>query len=721
MRPEQLEDLKNIAKEIKSLDHVYGSGLMIPFGNKVNSSRAAMTYQQIPQAKNLDNPEIPRVATGYEKVYGDRSTSYYKSEKDFEVIQKIQKFGNDAVYALVLKERGTNFYDIIFRHAVESFAESSGTRINNDIIDSKKIGDKITTGEIIHRSQSYDEDMNYRLGINAKTLYMIDPMIVEDAIRVSDTMAERLSSTSVSTYSIPKNTNDVFLNIYGGNGPYKAFPDIGEKIKDRILCTRRRIDYNSAQYLLKSKNLRKEMFGDVTYYAEGTIVDIDIYSNTPLDELPQDGSHTQVNKYLRMIVDYWKTIHDLLGEIMENTDNTYSDNVGLYFARARDVLSIGKKVKWNTELSVFDNMIINITVAKSGPAIVGSKLVGRHGNKGVIADICPDDEMPRSEDGEYAEIIYDALSIIGRLNPSQLYEQELNWLIDNILAGDASKKKKFETILDLLSICNPDQEKLVKNFYGNLSDKDKKDFLEEITQEFVVFQSASNSITFKNYAKLIDKINPRKKRFTVKSADGKVSKIQRKLIMSDTYVFRLKHEPITKFSARSKGTINPRTFLPIKSHAYSRGTALFNNQAIRLGNMEMDVLQLCNDPAAINYMTRLYCTSVVGRREFHKLLNTDVFSEEIHIDMENSKSRVVDMFTATLLTSGLTLDIEFGDIEEIKDEVMVNISEMSKKNIKVTFKPEYKNKKGLYKQPERVQHEYPEAVLRGFEDGILDE
>jgi len=687
LKPEQIAELKEIAENIESIDHCYGSGLLIPFGNKVNSSRASMTFQQIPQSKNLDNPEIARVSTGYEKVYGDRSISYCKSDKKYKIINKIQKFDNDTVYALVVKEIGKKYYDIIIRNEVESFAESSGVRINNEVIDSKSVGDTIEKGEIIFRSNSYDDEMNYRLGINAKTLYMIDPAIVEDGYRISYDLANRLMATSVSSYKIPKNNNDILLNIYGDQDNYKVFPDIGEKINDKMLCVRRRIDYNNAQHLLKSKNLRKIMFGDTIYYSDGIVADIDIFSNIPLDELPDDNSHAQVNKYINHINNYWKKLYNILGNIIEDKDNEYSDNIGMYYARARDTLSIGKRVKWNDETSIFDSMIIHITVMKSTPATIGTKLVGRHGNKGVISEIVDKEYMPKSEDGEYAEIIYSALSVIGRLNPSQLYEHELNWVIDNILQGTESKEKKFEALLDILSICNPNQEKIVKKMFDSLHNDEKKKFLDEITTEFVIFQPPSMSLSFKNYEKILDRYKPHKKKFTVKDIDGTRLNIQKKLIMSDSYVLRLKHEPITKFSIRSKGTINPRTFLPIKSHAYSRGTAMFNNQAIRLGNMEMDVLQLCNDAAAINYMTRLYCTSVIGRRQFGKLLDIDPLTEHIQIDMENDKSRVVDMFNATLLTCGLQLKFKYGDnISEIKDDVIEDIKNMSTGRVKIVFK-----------------------------------
>jgi hypothetical protein len=136
---------------------------------------------------------------------------------------------------------------------------------------------------------------------------------------------------------------------------------------------------------------------------------------------------------------------------------------------------------------------------------------------------------------------------------------------------------------------------------------------------------------------------------------------------------------------RSKGTINPRTFLPIKSHAYSRGTALFNNQAIRIGNMEMDILNLCNDPAAINYFTRLYCTSVIGRREFAQLLDINIFAEESEIEMENSKSRVVDLFNSTFMVCGMGLRFEYPKERKVQDILLEEIKNMDSGTMKITF------------------------------------
>jgi DNA-directed RNA polymerase beta subunit len=701
IKPEQMEDLHRIAAGIKNMDYVYGSGLMTPLANHVNSSRAAMVYSQIPQAKNLNNPEIARMSTGWEKMYGDRSTSFQKADKNYEIVKKIQKFkGSDMVYVLVVKDKNSNRYDLLVRNEVESFAESSGTLINNEYMDSKKVGSTIKKGDVVYKSNAYDDDMNYRLGVNAETAYLSDVALVEDALRISESLRTKLETTSVDQFTIPKNNNDIFLNLYGGNtGSYKAFPDIGEKVKDRILVARRRVDYSNALYGLKNKNLRERRFGDTTYVTESSpcsrVVDIDIYCNTPHDELPTDAAHKQVNWYLDSITNFWREIRDTVEEISSDPKNSYSDTMGIYYARAKDALSIGKHTRWNTEMSsVFDNMIIVITVASTSKVKQGSKLVGRFGNKGVISEIVPDDMMPiDKKTGKHIEIEYNALSMVGRLNPAQSSEHEENWIMDQILNSDESPKKKYEGILDFLALVNPKQGKQVERMYESLKADERKQFLAEITKDFVIFQSAEHSVSFKNYQKLIEKFDPKKSRLILKNPDGTTSTIQRKVIVAPTYVYRLKHEPITKFSARSKGTINPRTFLPIKSNAYSRGTALFNNQAIRLGNMEMDVLDLCNDPAAINYMTRLYCTSVVGRREFNRLLNVDIFKEDLEIDMDNHNSRVVDMFNATFLTCGLKLKFKFNDLTPVKDQVVDSISHMSKKDIRLVFKPEYLAKK----------------------------
>ncbi len=56
---------------------------------------------------------------------------------------------------------------------------------------------------------------------------------------------------------------------------------------------------------------------------------------------------------------------------------------------------------------------------------VGDKLAGRHGNKGIIAHVVPEEDMPYTADGESIEVILNPLGVISRMNMGQVLETQL--------------------------------------------------------------------------------------------------------------------------------------------------------------------------------------------------------------------------------------------------------------------------------------------------------
>lgn len=64
-------------------------------------------------------------------------------------------------------------------------------------------------------------------------------------------------------------------------------------------------------------------------------------------------------------------------------------------------------------------------VASTRKIEVGDKLAGRHGNKGIIAVVVPEEDMPYSEDGQPIEVILNPLGVISRMNIGQAYEMQL--------------------------------------------------------------------------------------------------------------------------------------------------------------------------------------------------------------------------------------------------------------------------------------------------------
>jgi DNA-directed RNA polymerase subunit beta len=83
-----------------------------------------------------------------------------------------------------------------------------------------------------------------------------------------------------------------------------------------------------------------------------------------------------------------------------------------------------------------------IEVAQLRHVVVGDKLAGRHGNKGVISKIVPQSDMPYLEDGTPVDIIISPISVLGRMNLGQLLEAHAGWAAQRL--GDKIAVPVFE-------------------------------------------------------------------------------------------------------------------------------------------------------------------------------------------------------------------------------------------------------------------------------------
>jgi DNA-directed RNA polymerase subunit beta len=102
---------------------------------------------------------------------------------------------------------------------------------------------------------------------------------------------------------------------------------------------------------------------------------------------------------------------------------------------------------------------IEVEVAEIRPIQAGDKLSGRHGNKGVVSKVLPDEEMPFMEDGTPVDVILNPLSVVSRMNLGQILETHLGWAAKNLgyqaispaLAGATEKDIKEELRMAKLS------------------------------------------------------------------------------------------------------------------------------------------------------------------------------------------------------------------------------------------------------------------------------
>ena len=75
------------------------------------------------------------------------------------------------------------------------------------------------------------------------------------------------------------------------------------------------------------------------------------------------------------------------------------------------------------------NRLIRVSVAAKRKISVGDKMAGRHGNKGVVAKILPQEDMPFLPDGTPVDIILNPLGVPSRMNIGQILETHLGWAL----------------------------------------------------------------------------------------------------------------------------------------------------------------------------------------------------------------------------------------------------------------------------------------------------
>ncbi|MBX2980412.1 MAG: DNA-directed RNA polymerase subunit beta [Flavobacteriales bacterium] len=115
-----------------------------------------------------------------------------------------------------------------------------------------------------------------------------------------------------------------------------------------------------------------------------------------------------------------KNTNDLVRELIHNYNIRHGDISGVY-KRKKFQVSIGD------ELPAGIIKLAKVYVAAKRKLTVGDKMAGRHGNKGIVAKIVRDADMPFLEDGTPVDIVLNPLGVPSRMNLGQIYETVLGW------------------------------------------------------------------------------------------------------------------------------------------------------------------------------------------------------------------------------------------------------------------------------------------------------
>lgn len=131
----------------------------------------------------------------------------------------------------------------------------------------------------------------------------------------------------------------------------------------------------------------------------------------------------EANLISDLIIENWVTdekTNELVFQLVKNYIGHRNDISG-HFKRERFTLEVGD------ELPAGIVQLAKVYVAKKRKLQVGDKMAGRHGNKGVVAKIVREEDMPFMEDGTPVDIVLNPLGVPSRMNIGQIYETVLGW------------------------------------------------------------------------------------------------------------------------------------------------------------------------------------------------------------------------------------------------------------------------------------------------------
>src|SRR5437762_5772016 len=111
-------------------------------------------------------------------------------------------------------------------------------------------------------------------------------------------------------------------------------------------------------------------------------------------------------------------------EKLEQLATKLAEDIGAIEALYRDKIS---KLTKGDELPPGVIKMVKVYVAIKRKLSVGDKMAGRHGNKGVVSRILPEEDMPFLEDGSPVDLVLNPLGVPSRMNVGQILETHLGW------------------------------------------------------------------------------------------------------------------------------------------------------------------------------------------------------------------------------------------------------------------------------------------------------
>ncbi|HUG48610.1 MAG TPA: DNA-directed RNA polymerase subunit beta [Candidatus Limnocylindria bacterium] len=369
-RPNQIEYMDVSPKQVVSV-----ATALIPFLEHDDANRALMGSNMQRQAVPLLEPESPIVGTGME------------GRAALDSGQVLTARGAGVVTSVTAERIQIETDDgQLDEYPLEKFVRSNqGTCINQRPI--VEVGERVEAGQPIADSSSTDAG-ELALGRNILVAFMSwEGGNYEDAIVISDRLVREDLFTSIHIEKHEIESRDTKL---GPEEITRDIPNVGEEsLKD--------LDEDGIIYIGAEVQPGDILVGKITPKGETELTAEERLLRAIFGEKAREVKDSSL-----------RLPHGERGKVVDVRE----------FSRER-----------GDELLPGVNRLIRVSVAAKRKISVGDKMAGRHGNKGVIAKILPQEDMPFLPDGTPVDIILNPLGVPSRMNIGQILETHLGWAL----------------------------------------------------------------------------------------------------------------------------------------------------------------------------------------------------------------------------------------------------------------------------------------------------
>ena len=483
---------------------------LIPFLEHDDAKRTLMGANMQRQAVPLVHPAAPYVGTGMERRAALDSGEVTLAKNAGEVIFA------DAAKIIVKHAGGMDEY-----HLAKYQRSNQSTCINHRPL--VRVGDTVEQGEPLADGPSTDHG-ELALGQNLTVAYMPwEGFNYEDGIVVSERL---VAEDLLTTINITRHEIDARDTKLGPEEITREIPNMGEDML---------------------ANLDDD--GIIRIGAEVGPGDILVGKVTPKGET----ALTAEERLLRAI--FGAKAHDVRDTSLKMPHGSYG--------RVVDVVRFSREA--GDDLPPGVNELVRVFVAQRRKIQQGDKIAGRHGNKGVVCNVLPVEDMPYMADGTPVDVLLDPLGVPSRMNVGQLLECHLGWAAAHGWDDESTDSKRY--VPGPINVATPvfdgatdvEVAEVLRRTNINMVNKAMQEYGEHMRLDFV------------------PQLNERGKTTLYDGRTGEPFKSQ--ITVGTSYILKLGHMVDDKIHARSTGPYSLVTQQPLG------GKAQFGGQ--RFGEMEV--------------------------------------------------------------------------------------------------------------------------------------